>query len=100
MRGTRLEEIGRRVVSEEFAAENGNRYVVDGNVLEVWSWTGESQIRIRLDLIEPVEYKGKWGTHMIKLKVSSHAYIVTDAGEQSPELANWLEAARQRAAKS
>ena len=84
-------------MSEEFVGENKNRYVVDGNILEIWSWTGESQSRFRLDLVGSVEYKGKWGTHMISLKTSTHSYTITDAGDQSPELANWLEAARQRA---
>ena len=81
-------------MSEEFQTENGDRYVIDGNVLEVWSWVGQSQSRIRLDMIDPVEYKGKWGTHMIKLPRSTHAYTITTAGDQSEELAAWIEAAR------
>lgn len=84
-------------MSEEFRAENGDLYVVEGSILEVWSWVGQSQARIRLDMIEPVEYQEKWGTHMIKLKVSSHAYTITSAGANSGELAAWLESARVRA---
>ena len=83
-------------MAEEFVGENNDRYVVEGNILEIWSWTGTSSERFRLDLIDPVEYKGKWGTHMISIGVSSHKYSITDAGDRSQELANWLEAARSR----
>ena len=82
-------------MSEEFQTENGDRYVVDGRILEVWSWVGQSQSRIRLDMIDSVEYKGKWGTHMIQLQKSgAETYNIITAGDRSEELAAWIEAAR------
>ena len=86
----------------EFLRKDGGKYTIEGGVFEAWFSTGESVGRWRLDAIDAVELKEKWGTRSVlfrKEDESVYSIISFADAEEAQSVASWIEQERVAASR-
>ena len=81
----------------EFIRKDGGKYTIEGGVFEAWFSTGESVGRWRLDAIDAIELKEKWGTRSVIFRRGDdnvYSIISFADAEEAQSLASWIEQGR------